>query len=173
MSLRFLKWSIIVLVVGAAGCATGPKFAQISDHLQPVQDTKTRLVFFRTSHFVGSAISAHIKINGEKVGTLGNGAVLIVDRQPGDLAITIEQPISFSGLQFVLKTNAGSELYIEVASGDADDFFEKAGALPYLLGGLRAQDVNQHCGADWCAAIRNRDEALPKLSELELEAAPK
>lgn len=73
------------LLVGIflAGCASGPKFSEISSSIRPIPADEGRIYFFRSSSMMGAAIQPDIRLNGQVVGTSKPGGFFYVDRQAG------------------------------------------------------------------------------------------
>ncbi len=75
----------VVVLAGAflAGCASGPKFSEISNSIPPIPAAEGRVYFFRSSSMMGAAIQPDIRLNGQVVGTSKPGGFFYVDRPAG------------------------------------------------------------------------------------------
>ncbi len=79
-----------VLAAGAflAGCASGPKFSEVSSSIQPIPAAEGRIYFFRSSSMMGAALQPDIRLNGEVVGASKPGGFFYVDRPAGSYTAT-------------------------------------------------------------------------------------
>lgn len=168
------RWLVLALTMALTGCASGVRYADSSTSLPALDPAQTRLTIFREWHFSGGGVNARVKIDGKKVGTVPNGSVLVVEHASGNLKISLDSPMDmFDGMDFNLKTEPGETYYIEIRSTHADYMQTMGGALPYLLGSLRAEGVTDFCGHGWCAALRTESVAVPKLADLDIETPEK
>jgi len=151
-------------------CAFGPDYGKASASLPDVAPDKGRIVFFRKWHFQSSVICARIKIDGQRVGCLSNAAVMQIDHSPGDVKIALDRPEAPGECIVPLKVDGGRTYYIEVDGNGGHGGGEAFGAVGLLLSSLKP-DADQYCGGPWCAAIRDKADALPKLQDLTLETA--
>jgi hypothetical protein len=165
----FIVFAPMFLVALLAGCAMGPRYAEVSKSLPPVSNAMARIVFFREAHLSGAPLSPRIKVNGRKVGELPNGSALIVEYAPGELTISVDLVIDRGTLEFPLTAQPGQEYYIEVGLDEPTGYAKMSGGVGgYYLSTLRAEGVTQFCSG-WCAQFRDRSEALPKLSDLRVQ----
>lgn len=74
-----------VLLAGAflAGCASGPKYSEISNSIPPIPAADGRIYFFRSSSMMGAALQPDIRLNGQVVGTSKAGGFFYVDEPAG------------------------------------------------------------------------------------------
>lgn len=70
-----------------AGCASGPKYAEVASTIPTLTSSEGRIYFYRPSAF-GAAVQPDIKLNGQKVGTAKPHGFYFVDRAPGDYEVT-------------------------------------------------------------------------------------
>ena len=85
---KLLKAFAIVLVsIFVAGCASGPKFSEVSSSISEVMPDKGRIYFYRTA-VVGAAVQPAVRLNDEVVGKAVPNGFFYVDRNPGDYKIT-------------------------------------------------------------------------------------
>lgn len=77
-------------LLALAGCATGPRIADISTRIPPIPQGMARIWFFRSASPIGGAVQPPIRVNGQVAGTsIPNGA-FFRDVQPGDIRVTTE-----------------------------------------------------------------------------------
>ena len=80
-------FAAIFLAFFLAGCATGPKFSEISSSIKEPAADKGRIYIYRTA-VLGAAVQPEVKLNGEVVGKAVPNGFFYVDRGPGDYKIT-------------------------------------------------------------------------------------
>jgi hypothetical protein len=83
MDRRLALCTLIALGASLAGCASGPKFADVAQSIPTVAAGEGRIYFFRSSSMLGAAIQPDIRLNGEVVGASKPGGFFYVDRKPG------------------------------------------------------------------------------------------
>jgi hypothetical protein len=66
-----------------AGCASGPKFSEVSSSIPSIPAAEGRIYFFRSSSMMGAALQPDVRLNGEVVGTSKPGGFFYVDRPAG------------------------------------------------------------------------------------------
>lgn len=66
-----------------AGCASGPKFADVAKSISPIKPGEGRIYFFRSDSMLGAAIQPDIRLNNVVVGSSKPGAFFYVDRPAG------------------------------------------------------------------------------------------
>lgn len=86
MNTMFRVIIAVFITVFLAGCATGPKFSEISPKLSNVMPDKGRIYIYRTSVF-GAAIQPEVKLNGNPIGKAVPQGFFYVDRDPGEYQI--------------------------------------------------------------------------------------
>lgn len=87
--MRLLKqcgWLIAAVAV-LAGCATGPKYAQVRNTLPALNPEHGRVFIYRATAF-GAAVQPDVKLNDEKVGTAKPKGFFYVDRPAGNYRIS-------------------------------------------------------------------------------------
>jgi len=131
--------------------------------LPAIPTGQARIFFFRESHFVGLAATARLRLDGITVGWLDNGTAVFVDHPAGEVELSVDSAGQFGHDGFKMTLVAGQEYFVPVAAQASPMF--TSGAAGYLLGNLNA-DVHQYCGGGWCAALIEKDAALPILSKL-------
>ena len=82
-----------------AGCASGPKFSEVSSSILPIPAAEGRIYFFRSSSMMGAALQPDIRLDGEVVGSSKPGGFFYVDRPAGShtaaTATEIEKTLTF------------------------------------------------------------------------------
>ena len=68
----------------AAGCATGPKYAEVASSMPKLGADQGRVYFFRSSSMFGAAIQPDVRLNGQVVGVSKPGGYFYVDRPAGN-----------------------------------------------------------------------------------------
>ena len=87
MKTMFKSFAIVLVTVYLVGCATGPKFSEISPSLTETMPNKGRIYIYRTA-VLGAAVQPEVKLNGEVIGKAVPNGFFYVDREPGDYKIT-------------------------------------------------------------------------------------
>jgi hypothetical protein len=78
--------SPILIAIFLFGCATGPKFSEISSSISDAASDKGRIYIYRTV-VLGAAVQPEVRLNGEVVGKAVPNGFFYVDREPGDYTI--------------------------------------------------------------------------------------
>ncbi len=68
------------------GCASGPRYSEMSASLPALPPDSGRIYFYRKS-VMGAAVQPTVKLNGEAVGTAAPGGFFYVDRPAGNYTI--------------------------------------------------------------------------------------
>ena len=76
-----------------AGCATGPKFAEVKSAIPALSTDSGRVFFYRSANPIGSGIQPDVKLNGKVVGSSKPGGFFFVDVPPGDYEIVLSTEI--------------------------------------------------------------------------------
>jgi hypothetical protein len=79
-------FAVLALAALVGGCATGPKFSDISPSQGTVAPDKGRIYVYRTA-ILGAAVQPEVKVNGQVVGRAIPNGFFYVDREPGDYSI--------------------------------------------------------------------------------------
>jgi hypothetical protein len=162
----------LVTVCLLGGCSGGPEYAEVAPSLGAVSSGQARLVFFRESHFAGSIVTLRLWVDGVRVGSLPNGSVLIVDHTPGTVRVRFDQWGSFSPVSFPITAEAGHEYYIELGMRPQCELFLVGVIGCAIADSVADMSAGDHCSSEgWCAALRDRDAALPRLTDLTVEKA--
>ncbi len=106
--------ALAVLAAGLllAGCASGPKYADMKSSIPPLAGDKGRIYFYRSSSMAGGAIQPKIVLNGAKVGSSKPGGFFYVDRAPGNYEVTCSTEVERKAT-FVLA--AGQERFVKTS----------------------------------------------------------
>jgi hypothetical protein len=81
--MRHLLGLLGTCLLSLAGCASGPKYADVQSSIPPLDAGQGRIYFYRESSAVGAAVQPSIMLDGEKVGDSVPGGFFFVDRAPG------------------------------------------------------------------------------------------
>ena len=100
----FLRFASALPLLVIAGCATGPKLAEVQSTIPPVRSGRGRIWFYRSGSAFGSGIQPSVLLNGEKIGDSVPGGVFYRDVSPGDYNV-------------LLSTEVDRRLTFTVASG--------------------------------------------------------
>jgi hypothetical protein len=100
---------VAVLVAVVAGCASGPKYAEMKSKIPTMKPGEGRVFVYRDSIF-GAAVQPKVMINGVEVGTSQANGFFYVDRPAGDYKISGSTEVERS-VSFVLA--AGETKYIQ------------------------------------------------------------
>lgn len=97
------RFVLAAALVGAAvltGCASGPKFSEMSNTIPAVKAGEGRVYFFRSDSMLGAAIQPDIRLNNEVVGSSKPGGFFYVDRPAGSFSAAAstetEKTVSFT-----------------------------------------------------------------------------
>jgi len=77
---------VLMASIYLGGCATGPKFAEVSPTLSAVSPDTGRIYVYRTA-VLGAAVQPEVKLNGEAVGKAVPNGFFYIDRKPGNYKI--------------------------------------------------------------------------------------
>lgn len=84
MKRRIALASLIAAATLFAGCASGPKYAEIAKSIPTLKSGDGRIYFFRSDSMFGAAIQPEIRLNGVVVGNSKPGGFFYVDRPAGN-----------------------------------------------------------------------------------------
>ncbi|ALS63338.1 MULTISPECIES: DUF2846 domain-containing protein [Pandoraea] len=83
-----------------AGCASGPKRAEMASAIPTIKTGEGRVYFYRSSSPFGAAVQPEIRLNDEIVGSSKPGGFFFVDRPAGQYKASAstetEKTLSFS-----------------------------------------------------------------------------
>jgi hypothetical protein len=84
MNRRFAFAALVGAAALFAGCASGPKYADMSKSIPALKADQGRIYFFRSGSMVGAAIQPEIRLNGTVVGASKPGGFFYIDRPAGN-----------------------------------------------------------------------------------------
>ena len=97
---RFVLAAALVGTAVLTGCASGPKFADMSSTIPAIKANEGRVYFFRSDTMFGAAIQPDIRLNNEVVGSSKPGGFFYVDRPAGSFSAAAttetEKTLSFT-----------------------------------------------------------------------------
>ncbi|MCA1322746.1 DUF2846 domain-containing protein [Herbaspirillum sp. alder98] len=93
--------ALVMLVAVLAGCASGPKHADIDYAIPAIKPGFGRIYFLRSSAFIGSPVQPEIKLNNQVVGRSRPRGFFFVDRPAGPYMASSATSVS-SALTFDL-----------------------------------------------------------------------
>lgn len=97
---RFVLASALAATAILSGCASGPKFAEMSKTIPVIKAGEGRVYFFRSDSMFGAAIQPDIRLNNEVVGSSKPGGFFYVDRPAGSFSAAAstetEKTLSFT-----------------------------------------------------------------------------
>ena len=83
-----------VLAAGLAGCASGPKYAEVKNAIPGLAPDNGRIYFYRPTNMgLGSGIRPDVKLNGNVVGESKAGGFFFVDTAPGDYEVVLSTEV--------------------------------------------------------------------------------
>lgn len=83
MKRRIALATLAAIATLVAGCASGPKFAEVSKSIAPIKSGEGRIYFFRSDSMFGAALQPEIRLNNVVVGSSKPGGFFYVDRPAG------------------------------------------------------------------------------------------
>jgi hypothetical protein len=100
----FLRHTPFVVLAAAApalaGCASGPKYAEVASRIPAVPPGRSRVWFFRDGSPIGSGIQPSVMVNGQKVGDSVPGGFFYTDVTPGNhevlLSTEVDRKLTFT-----------------------------------------------------------------------------
>lgn len=104
----------LALAAAVAGCATGPKYAEVKSSIPAVAADQGRIYFYRSGSMFGAAIQPTVMLNGQKVGESKPGGFFYVDRSAGDYEVVLATEVD-KKLTFTLAN--GEERYVRMSIG--------------------------------------------------------
>jgi len=85
-----------MLVAMLAGCASGPKHADINDAMPAIKPGYGRIYFLRSSALIGSPVQPEVKLNNQVVGRSRARGFFFVDRPAGPYMASSATSVSSS-----------------------------------------------------------------------------
>lgn len=95
-----------------AGCASGPKYQEVSNAMPTLRTSEGRIYFLRSSSMLGAAIQPDIRLNGQVVGESKPGGFFYVDRPAGNYVASTSTEVEKMA-SFVL--NTGETKYLRTS----------------------------------------------------------
>lgn len=97
--MKLLNWLAVAGVLFVAGCASGPKMAEVQSSMPALAADSGRIFFYRSSSMVGAAIQPDIYLNGKVVGTSKPGGFFYKDVPAGNYTVSttteVEKQLTF------------------------------------------------------------------------------
>ena len=107
--LRRIAAPLLLLLASAlAGCASGPKYAEVKNSIPELSSEQGRIYFYRTNP-MGAAVQPNIRLNDVIVGEMVPRGFFFVDRPPGNYLVAVRTEAE-STVQFTL--DAGQTRYV-------------------------------------------------------------
>ena len=104
----------LVICLGVAACATGPKHMEVASSIPALKADEGRIYFYRSNSMVGAALQPSIYLNGVVVGDSKPGGFFFVDEKPGakevSTATEVEKKLSFT-------LDRGQTRYVRTVTG--------------------------------------------------------
>ena len=99
---------LLLLAAALAGCASGPKFAEVKNSIPELSSEQGRIYFYRTNP-IGAAVQPNIRLNNVIVGEMVPRGFFFVDRPPGKYLVAVRTEAE-NTVEFTL--DAGQTRYI-------------------------------------------------------------
>ncbi len=111
---------IVLIALALAGCAEAPRFDQVVAQLPP-QGATARLFVYRDYDLTQSLSWVPIKANGNQLGGLGPGHVLVCDLPPGTYTIEAQSQGLWPEQNKTVTVAAGQQVYARIGSFHTTD----------------------------------------------------
>ena len=98
-----MRIALLLLAAALAGCASGPKYADVKGSIPELAADQGRIYFYRPSA-MGAAIQPNILLNGTVVGEMVPQGFFFVDRAPG-IYLATARTESEASVQIPLSAN--------------------------------------------------------------------
>ena len=105
----------LILIAGITGCASGPKYAEVSSRINEVPADSGRIYIYRTTA-LGAAVQPQVKLNGEAIGKAVPKGFFYVDKRPGEYTITTSTEVD-RHLSLVLEKGQTRYVRLDVSIG--------------------------------------------------------
>ncbi|MGF1619158.1 MAG: DUF2846 domain-containing protein [Rhodomicrobiaceae bacterium] len=112
-----------------------------------------RLHFIRPSTFVGAFQSIGITINGTKIGSLGVGTHLYIDREPGQYNVVIAHELDFGKWEQTIEAPSRQEYYFKIVPGPIS--VTSVGTTTVVNGRMGVIPISEGEGTSLIEAIKN------------------
>ena len=103
---------VLVLLGGCA--ATGEKYSNLKESIEPLSADMGRVIFYRDKSILGAAITSDLYMNGEKVGRSVRGSFFYVDHEADNIEVAATTETK-KKLTFTLE--AGETKYVRTKVG--------------------------------------------------------
>jgi hypothetical protein len=164
--MKALLWCGIVALL--AGCASGPRLADIQSSIPQLHVEQSRVYFYRPS-VMGALIQPSVMLDGSSVGTIRANGFFFVDVEPGRHEVSVQTEVEE---KLVLTLAAGETRYVRFAIG-----------LGIVVGRFYMQQVEAadaqgelaglaYTGQDVAAMQPNPSNATPSKGETTNQATP-
>ena len=101
----------LVVATALAGCASGPKYAEVASKIPPIPANRGRIWFFRDASPIGSGIQPSVMLDGNKVGDSVPGGFFFADAAAGNHEVLLSTEVDRK-LTFTLAP--GEERYVKM-----------------------------------------------------------
>lgn len=109
MKTRLLSLALIIVMVGFAGCASGPKYTAIANQIPAIPPGDGRMFFYRDSSYVGSLIKPDVDLDGRKIGKSSPGGFFFIDRPPGSYVVSTSTEEEY---KLMIEVQAARTIYV-------------------------------------------------------------
>lgn len=97
---RLILAAALVSTAALTGCATGPKYSEMSSTIPAMKAGEGRVYFFRSDSMLGAAIQPEVRLNNVVVGESKPGGFFYVERPAGSFSAAAstetEKTLSFT-----------------------------------------------------------------------------
>ncbi|MGH7119559.1 MAG: DUF2846 domain-containing protein [Acetobacteraceae bacterium] len=91
------------------GCATGPRFTAVESGIPALAPSFSRVWFYRSASYLGSAIQPTIYLNGKAVGYSVPGGFFFADTKPGTCEVSTSTEATKT---LTFECPAGAQTYV-------------------------------------------------------------
>ena len=106
---------LAALLLLLTGCASGPKYSEVSATIAPPSADLGRIYIYRTA-LLGAAVQPEVKLNGEVVGRAVPGGFFYLDRAPGSYEVVTSTEVDRT-LSFQLDKGQTRYVRLEISFG--------------------------------------------------------
>ena len=130
---RIASLVVIVVSLSLAGCASGPKYADISSAISDVAPEKGRQYIYRKA-VVGAAVQPEVRVNDDVVGKAEPKGFFYIDRDPGSYKVETSTEVDRA---LSLTLEAGETRYVRLNIG-----------IGFFVGHVYPELVNNETGME-------------------------
>ena len=147
--MKKLSRAILVLAISmlAAGCASGPKFSEVSPSLSKLSPDSGRIFIYRTA-VLGAAVQPDIRLNGGVVGSAVPQGFFYLDRAPGNYEIETSTEVDRK-LSFILEKGQTRYVRLNISMG-----FFVGHVYPELVENREGEAEIQECSYTGSEAVK-------------------